>query len=404
MQVAVFHPGTQHSRQTALALQQMGRLAFLATSLFDSRLRRGLPGPLRRAWEGHGHDALDPDKVRTHGVIEVAERLAARAGLGRLSYHLDRWGNRRFASWLAAEAARARPPVALWGYDGAALQAFSDPRLADRPRILDRTIADWRVWNEERALIAQTHGAWLAGSSPPADAAQIARDEAEYAAATRIVCGSPFAAESIAAHSTTSGVAAKLTILPYPFDAALFSDQAGTKPAPAGAPVRFLFLGEVSARKGIHHVLEAFARLPRGSAQLTVAGPRRVPARLLAPYTDKVDFICPVPRRAVSALMRRHEVLVLPSHFEGSAITLLEALASGLAIIQSRQAGLGASEASGIMLDRPETELVENAMAALAVDRDRLGAMRHAALAEAERYSFARYREGIAAVLAATGI
>ena len=34
MKVAVFHPGTQHSWQTAFALQQLGRLQWYATSIF----------------------------------------------------------------------------------------------------------------------------------------------------------------------------------------------------------------------------------------------------------------------------------------------------------------------------------------------------------------------------------
>lgn len=403
MQVAVFHPGTQHSRQTALALQWLGRLAFLATSLFDSPQRRRWPGApgraLDRAMAAYAFPALDPALVRTHGTAEWLERAAARAGLGRLACHLDRIGNARFAAWVADEAAGAGAPLALWGYDGVAGRAFADPRLADRPKILDRTIADWRAWNAERAAIAQTHGDWLAGSSPAASAAQIARDEAEYAAATHIVCGSPFALETIRRHAAGPGIADKLCLLPYPHDAALFAAAPEPPPSRASAPLRFLFLGEVSARKGIHHVLEAFARLPRGAAQLTVAGPRRVAGRLLAPYRELADFIGPVGRHEVPALMRRHEVLVLPSHFEGSAVTLLEALASGLAIVQSRQAGLGASADSGIVLDRPGGEALEEAMAALIADRARVDAMRRAALAEAGSYSFARYTEGVAALL-----
>ena len=53
MKVAVFHPGTQHSWQTAYALQQLDRLEWYATSIFykpDSMpyLLERLPGPRRR--------------------------------------------------------------------------------------------------------------------------------------------------------------------------------------------------------------------------------------------------------------------------------------------------------------------------------------------------------------------
>ena len=89
MQVAVFHPGTQHSRQTALALDRLGRLAWLATSLFDDPRRVRLPGPVGRMIDGlyapYACPALDPRLVRRHGGIEIAERVAARAGLDSLN-------------------------------------------------------------------------------------------------------------------------------------------------------------------------------------------------------------------------------------------------------------------------------------------------------------------------------
>ena len=56
------------------------------------------------------------------------------------------------------------------------------------------------------------------------------------------------------------------------------------------------------------------------------------------------------------------------------------------------------------MLDRIDTDAVEQAMRAAITDRDRLDAWRGAAPAEAQNYSFARYRENIAALLAELGL
>ncbi|TMM48406.1 glycosyltransferase family 4 protein [Qipengyuania marisflavi] len=407
MKVAVFHPGTQHSRQTALALQQLELLAFLATSLFDHPGRKRWPGPLGRAMDtalaGHRFPALDPALVRTHGAEEWVERIAAKLGARRLARRIDRLGNRRFGGWLAGEAAR-ETPLALWGFNGASARAFADPRLRDCPKILDRTVADWRFWNAELEVIRASHPGWLAEGPWPAEAAQIARDDLEYAHADRIVCGSPFVAQSIRDHSAAAGLDAKLTVLPYPFDTALFGGAPEPVPPPSGEPVRFLFAGQVSPRKGIQHVLEAVQRLPRRDARLSVMGPRMVPDRMLAPYAERIDWLSEQPRSAVPAIMRQHEALVFPSHYEGSAIILLEAMASGLAIIQSRQAGLGASANSGIVLDAPSADGVEQAMAAMAADRDVLLGMRRAAWRESQAFSFDAYRGNIAALLADMGI
>ena len=87
--VAVFHPGTQHSWQTAYALQQLGRLAWYATSIYYQPGRfpymlENLPGPagvrFGAAVRKFAHPALDPARVRTSGLIEWLERIAFVSG------------------------------------------------------------------------------------------------------------------------------------------------------------------------------------------------------------------------------------------------------------------------------------------------------------------------------------
>lgn len=413
MQVAVFHPGTQHSRQTALALQQLGRLAFLATGLFDhpgSRMRglaRALPNalsaPLKAELSRFAATGLDPAKVRAMARYELPERIAARLGAVDLATRLDAALNSAFGRKVAAMAGREGPFI-LWGYDGSSATAFKDPRAAGCYKILDRTMADSRSWNEERERIAATHGDWLGKGSPAWSADKIAMDDAEFEAADRIVCGSPFVMETIRTHSPVEGVADKLELLPYGFDAALFGGDVDPTFVPGSEPVRFLFAGQVSARKGVQHVLEAFDKIPKGSARLTLLGQVALPEHILARYRDTVDIRGAVPRAEVPAIMREHHALVFPSHNEGSALVLPEAMASGLAIIQTAAAGLGASERSGFVLDKPEADGVEEAMATLIANRDLLHSMRLAAIDEARLRNSVSYRDAIAALLAKLGL
>lgn len=409
MQVAVFHPGTQHSRQTAMALQQLGRLAFLATGLFDhpgSGLRRVanvLPERLARPLESElarfAFEGLDPDKVRAMARYELPERIAARLGAGDLAWRLDTMLNRAFGKRVARMAER-EGPVALWGFDGSSSAAFADPRTSDCYKILDRTMADSRSWNEERDRIAETHGDWLGQGSPAWSVARIQSDDIEFDRADTILCGSPFVMETIRKYSSVDGVEGKLELLPYGFDTGLFHTGNAPRRVPEAEPVRFLFAGHVAARKGVQHVLEAFDRFPHGSARLTLLGQVAVPEALLARYRDRVDVMGPVPRSQVPAIMRAHHALVFPSHNEGSAVVLLEAMASGLSVIQTAASGMGASEESGFVIDRPSADGVEQAMAAMIDDRDRLQSMRLAAIEEAKARDFAAYRANIAALLA----
>ncbi|NVD44792.1 glycosyltransferase family 4 protein [Qipengyuania atrilutea] len=398
MQVGVFHSGTQHSRLTALALQRQERLAWYATSIYPIR---GFPA--RLVGKRYRQEGLDPALVRTGGWHEWAERAAAQAGFASLAQRLDAAGNRAFASnvlrWYRADA-----PIALWGYNGSSERAFTHPDTHSAPKILDRTVADWRMWNRCYDMIAKTHGDWLTSATPRAPQSLIDAEEREYAAADRIVCGSPEVATSLARESKLGGIAAKTRVLPYCFDSTAFDPSVPPPPATDNEPLKVLFVGQLSPRKGVQHLLEAAKLLPSNEVSVTLAGPLMIPRAIFARYADRVTYAGNVPRGGIPALMREHHVLVLPSYFEGSAITLLEALASGLAVIQTPQAGLGATEESGVVISRPDTQLLAEAIAGLSADRERVHAMRLAAQTEARRYSFANYRAGIASLLSEMGI
>jgi glycosyltransferase involved in cell wall biosynthesis len=413
VKVGVFHPGTQHSWQTALALQQLGRLEWYATSIFHQpdrwpyRLSRAMPGPLARRMDAEfrrfSHPGLDPALVRTVGLAEWAERIAARAGLRGWAQRIDAWGNRCFVTQLAAEIASPRP-FALWGYSASALTSFELGQRHGRTRILDRTNGDFRIYNAMMAEVRERYGEWFLPVEREVPAAQIATDQREYELADAILVGSPFAAETIRQATSDPAIAAKLRVLEYCFDEAFYAGLPPPAPVSRTRPVKFLWVGLVIPRKGIHHVLEAFARLPRGSAELTIVGDLKVPRKAFAPYADQVTYIPTVARADVPAIMAAHDVFVLPSYFEGAGITLYEALAAGCALIQSDRCTPAVTPETGIQIGAPTTEAVYQAMLTAVEDRDRLDGWRAAAQGESRKHSFANYRANIAALLDELGI
>jgi glycosyltransferase involved in cell wall biosynthesis len=408
MQVAVFHPGTQHSWQTALALQQLGRLAWYATSIFHQpdrfpyNLERIAPGPLARRmaqeFRRFHHPGLDPALVRTGGTAEWFERIAARAGMRELARRIDAWGNRRFVAQIAQSIAGPES-FALWGYNGSSLSTFEAAGERGRTCILDRTIGDHRTYNALMDEVADRYGDWFLPVERRIPADQIARDDREYALADTILVGCEAAARTIREQAADPAAAAKVRVLDYCYDEALFAGIPPPRPVDRNAPVRFLFLGLAIPRKGIHLVLEALARLPRSAAEMTIVGDLRVPKSVFAPYADRVTHRQTVARADVPAIMAAHDVVILPSYFEGAGIVLYEALAAGCALIQSDRCAPVVTSETGIMLDRIDSDAVHAAMLAAVEDRDRLDAWRAAAQGAAANYSFARYRDNIADLL-----
>ncbi|MFM5908264.1 MAG: glycosyltransferase family 4 protein [Novosphingobium sp.] len=391
-----------------MALQDLGRLAWYATSIFYQperfpyRLERALPAPLAKQLHAEflrfSQPGLNPALVRTSGVTEWLERIAARAGQRKLAKYLDTVGNRRFARALVDEIASPEE-FALWGYNGSSLDAFAAAARQGRRTILDRTIGDFRYYNERMAELQDRYGDWFLPTERRMTDEHIARDQQEFELADTILVGAEFAAQTIRDRAGPA-VAGKVRVLNYCYDELLFANQPEPAPVVREGPVKFLFIGQANPRKGIHHLLEAFARLPASQASLTVLGDMRVPASTFARHAGRIDYIPTVARAQVPAIMAAHHVLVFPSYFEGSALSLMEGLASGLALIQTPMSGNGVTPETGLLIDRPDTDALEAAMVAASSDRDRLNGWRAAAQIEARKYAFASYRGNIASLLA----
>ena len=107
----------------------------------------------------------------------------------------------------------------------------------------------------------------------------------------------------------------------------------------AASPIHLAFLGYLSARKGVPELLEALASpaLAALSWRATLAGGGpvdefRVKAAALG-LSDRVVFPGWIDQPAASALCAAADILVLPSHAEGLAMSVLEGLAHGLAVV-----------------------------------------------------------------------
>jgi glycosyltransferase involved in cell wall biosynthesis len=103
---------------------------------------------------------------------------------------------------------------------------------------------------------------------------------------------------------------------------------------------RMLFLGDVCENKGVSDLLAALAdpRLRRANWTLRIAGKGQTQnyealARRLG-IAERVFFLgWVVPESVTRDLLTTAEVLVLPSHFEGLPMAVIEAMAYGLAIV-----------------------------------------------------------------------
>nr|MDQ3071338.1 glycosyltransferase family 4 protein [Acidobacteriota bacterium] len=110
-----------------------------------------------------------------------------------------------------------------------------------------------------------------------------------------------------------------------------------------GAPRAILFSGTWRANKGIADLVPAMRRVwqSRPDVTLTVLGAGADPAVIHAAFGDaRVRVETAASDEAAAAVYGAHDLFVLPSLFEGTPLTLIEAMAGGLPCVTTRTCGM----------------------------------------------------------------
>ena len=155
---------------------------------------------------------------------------------------------------------------------------------------------------------------------------------------------------------------------------------------------RILFVGGLSARKGLHILLEAFDLLNIKNKHLTLIGPFTWDSlSIIKKYkTSSVNILGKIPHNDLIAYYRNSDCFVLPSLSEGLAMVLGEALANGLPIIATPFTGIEdliKDSRCFIRIQPASTTSLVNAFESLALDRMRIYKMKEYCIQESLRHN-----------------
>jgi len=156
----------------------------------------------------------------------------------------------------------------------------------------------------------------------------------EFALADRVVVQSDFSVESFREEGFP---AERLVVLPRAVDLGDYSPGQRR----AKGPFRVLFVGMVCVRKGFLDLARAWKELALPDGELWVVGQvHEELAPFLGPYRDDPSIRFFGHRKeGVARFFSEASVFVLPSIVEGSAKTTYEAMAAGLPVITTANAG-----------------------------------------------------------------
>lgn len=351
MRVMVGHPtGNQFFRHLSATLADERSLAWTGTCLTEASvpesIRKMLPASFRRELGRRRFDHVGDHPVHAHPSVELLRLIGQRVPIRRLRNWAGRHVSvdsvyRNFDRWMASQI-DAHAPTHLYAYEDAALHVFEAAAARSICRVYDLPIAHWKTLRSLIHAEAERCPEWaetLAGglTDPPE---KLERKCRELELADVVVVPSRFVADSL-----PPGSARHVCLAPFgsppPVDDHTFDEMLHNRRQRArqGRPLRVLFAGSMSQRKGLADLMSAMTTFSRDRVELVVLG---------SPQADQAfyDRQCPGfrwestrPHAEVLELMRSCDLFCLPSIVEGRALVIQEAMSQGLPVIVTPNTG-----------------------------------------------------------------
>lgn len=397
--VLLSHPtGNANVAEVAAALHGAELLAGYYTCVHwrpEAAYARFAPASVRAMFERRARVRLPEKLVHSHPARELARNALLRAG--RLDLVT---GERRLFSidavyrdldrHVARELGRFSGLRTVYAYEDGALEHFRAAKKLGLRRIYDLPIGYWRASRKIAEEEAERKPEWKGTLNALSDSAEkCARKDAELELADTVIAPSTFVKETL---SMFPGVPKQIIVNPFGVPARIAAPRALTDRA---APLRVLYVGGLTQRKGIAYLFDAAEKLGK-AITLTVIGRKAGSSAALDRCCERYRWLPSVSHEQILAEMRAHDVFVFPSLFEGLALVNGEAISQGLPVITTRNSG-----GSDILRDGEDSFLVPirdaDAIAArlmqLREDRELLKRMSDRALERAAELTWQSYRE-----------
>lgn len=375
-----------HEVITTIAYNPKGRLA-QAMQLMPSSIERSLSRELeRRTWV-----APTGAVIRTHPWREALRVALVKSGI---SAHL---GLRKHGpiDWVYTSLDRHVAQYhldhvdAIYAYEDSAAFTFQAAKqrgiacLYELPIVFHRTSR--QIQQEEASLFPELASSLQAVHEP---LWKLERKDQEIALADHIFVPSSMVRQSLLQARVAPE---RISVIPYgaPVDYFRPQPQHDTK-------FRALFVGRVGPRKGVHYLLKAWKNLQLSDAELKLVGVNEFPEGWLEAYQDHIHYLPSVPHASLRQHYCSASVFVLPSLVEGLSLVQLEAMACGVPIITTPNAGgaeIITDGVEGFIVPIRDADALQEKLEWCYQNPEKLASMGVAARSRAERLTWKNYRQ-----------
>ena len=388
--IVLSHPtGNAPVRNALQALFEAGMLSCFCTSLAlsaDSRLLN-LPLPLiaKKELLRRTHN-LPSSHIQSRPTLEIfrltgQQLLGSRFGSGpidRVYKTVDK---------LTAKVTDEKHPRGIYAYEDGALESFIHAETLGIHRFYELPIAYWKVLHRVLKEQTEKYPEWERTMEFSRDSKEkCVRKDKELELADSIACPSTFVRDSIPERFRH-----KCSLIPYGAPPPKRND----KPHQVNKPLKILFAGSMSQRKGLADLFHAIRLLDTRHIELIVMGKLRAPIEFYKKQLPHFTYAPPRSHARVLELMQSCDLFCLPSIIEGRALVQLEALSSGLPIIITPNTGgsdLIEEGKTGFLIPPNNSNAIADKIEWLLTHRESIQSMKEAAWDKAESTSWLQYR------------
>jgi len=322
-------------------------------------------------------DPLLKDYTRKYPWLELGRHFASGVGLKNLLKHekgifsidaVYKNLDRHVAADLEKKAKRGINTV--YAYEDAGVYSFRKAKSLGLQCYYDLPIGYWR---SARKLLEPEKGKWPEWiptlTSFEDSEEKLLRKDQEIKLADKIFVASQFTANTL---KDFEGILPPIEVISYGFPPVTINREYS---AISGRPLKLLFVGGLSQRKGIANLFEAVETFGK-HVELTVVGAKpNINCIPLEAALRKHRWIPSLSNKEVITLMKGNDVLVFPSLFEGFGLVINEAMSQGTPVITTdRTAGPDfiKHKENGWLIEASSTDALRRAIEELLINPEKI--------------------------------
>lgn len=406
--IIVYHPGQQHSFKVAATVKKNGLLQRFFTAVYDKKSSFAMRlahllvrGSDKTKIGNRASDDLDDEDVEIHYTLSsLAVIVLSRWTITRkLSYWMDRTIADRYGVKVAKYAVKNNADAVIcFSMNERTCFEYLQKHAPQIKRIVDCANAPVAFMKNIYELdMEKTHSNVLMSEAPDFWKRKVSGNESKGISATQFfLAPSDFVKKGLEYCGVREN---QICLLPYGSNFPV-----AEKPHAEPGQVRFIYVGRVSYRKGMHYLLRTFAGLEEQNIQLDVVGAWYDDSVLYEQYKNysNIHFHGNVLHDKVQELMMQADVFVFASLTEGLSLSCVEALSCGLPVICSRNAGandLITDGCNGFSFEYDDVSALEKYVLYFCENKHLIPRFSANALETAKQYTWEEYQKRQNAIL-----